>query len=72
VSDYYEGIVAEYLRASRKCFINPQYLIQLEPGDMPKKGTSWYCDLLAVDFAAKRVLLCEVSFSRTLEHRAIN
>jgi hypothetical protein len=40
--DYYEGVVAEYLRANRAVFLNTECLIQIEAGDVPSKGASWF------------------------------
>jgi hypothetical protein len=64
--DYFQGVVAEYLRADRAVFINTECLIQLHEGDAPAKGTHWYCDIVAVNFREKRVYLCEVTYSTTL------
>lgn len=67
MSDHYEDIVLNYLRADRALFTNPQCLIQIEDGDAPKKGTSWYCDALTISFRTPNsVFLCEVSYSETL------
>jgi hypothetical protein len=64
--DYFQGVVAEYLRADRAMFVNPEHLIQLIAGQkMPTKGTSWIIDLLAVNFREQAVYLCEVTYSRT-------
>lgn len=65
--DYYQGVVSEYLRADRSIFLNPEFLLQLDEDEkMPKKGRSWYVDLLAADFRTSTVFLCEVTYSRTL------
>ena len=37
MTDYFQGVVAEYLRADRGVFVNPEILLQLEPGASPKK-----------------------------------
>jgi hypothetical protein len=64
--DYFQGVVAEYLRADRAMFVNPEHLVQLFPDqDMPAKGTSWYIDLLAVNLRDQAVYLCEVPYSQT-------
>jgi hypothetical protein len=70
--DYYQGVVMEYLRADRSVFINPEFLIQIKPGKKPPKGSSWYCDVLAVKFGSDSsdpttVYLCEVTYSQTLQ-----
>ena len=64
--DYYQGVVTDFLRADRAVFVNPELPIQLAPGATPPKGTSWYCDVVAVNFREKRVYLCEVTDSTTL------
>jgi hypothetical protein len=64
--DYFEGVVADYLSADRAMFVNPQCRIQLAPGDTPRKGEHWYCDILAINLREKRVYLCEVTLSRSV------
>jgi hypothetical protein len=63
--DYYQGTVTEYLRADRSVFINTECLIQIKPGKEAPKGSSWYCDAIAVDFRAKTIFLCEASYSES-------
>lgn len=63
MTDYFQGVVAEYLRADRGMFVNPEILLQLDPGASPKKGRFWYCDLMAVSLRDKEVFLCEVTYS---------
>lgn len=65
MADYYQGVVAEYLRSDRAVFVNPEFCLQLEPGKTPKKGSFWYCDLLAVSLREREVYLCEVTYSST-------
>lgn len=64
--DYFQGVVTEYLRASRSVFVNTEYLLQLDPGDVYIKNRHWYCDAVALDNAMGKVQLCEVTFSQTL------
>ncbi|QBG47692.1 hypothetical protein EGM51_09915 [Verrucomicrobia bacterium S94] len=64
--DYYQGIVAEYLDADRSVFVNNECFLQLEPGNNPPKGTSWYCDIVAVNLRESSVYLYEVTFSSSL------
>lgn len=66
MTDYFQGVVAEYLRADRGVFVNPEILLQLDPGVSPKKGRYWYCDLMAVSLREKAVLLCEVTYSSSV------
>jgi hypothetical protein len=47
-------------------FVNPQCRIQLVPGSKPRKGESWYCDILAVSFRDSTAYLCEVTLSRSI------
>jgi hypothetical protein len=61
--DYFQGVVAEYLRADRSMFVNPEILLQLDQGLSPKKDRFWYCDLMAVSFKESTVYLCEVTYS---------
>jgi len=66
MSDYYQGVVAEYLRNDRWVFVNPEALIQLDPGSL-MKNRHWYCDLVAVSLKTKEVFLCEVTYSSSLQ-----
>lgn len=66
IVDYFQGVVYDYLRADRAIFINAECLIQIQPGDQPRKGTSWICDAIAADFKAETVFLCEVTYSKSL------
>jgi hypothetical protein len=34
---------------------------------MPAKGTSWYCDIVAVNFRERAVYLCEVTYNKKLD-----
>lgn len=65
--DYYQGVVADYLRANRAMFLNMECLIQIEPGDTPPKGSSWFCDIVAINLKGKTAHLCEVTFSQSLD-----
>jgi hypothetical protein len=65
--NYYETVVFDYLRADRTIFLNTEYCIQINPGDNPDtSGPHWYCDAVALDFRAKEVLLCEISYAKNL------
>lgn len=66
MTDYFQGVVAEFLRADRGVFVNPEILLQLEPGASPKKGRFWYCDLMAVSLRERKVYLCEVTYSSSV------
>jgi hypothetical protein len=48
-------------------FVNPECPIQLAQGADQPKGTFWYCDVMAANFRERRVYLCEVSYSTTLQ-----
>jgi len=65
--DYFQGVVAEYLRANRATFVNPEFFLQLDNGlKSPPKGTAWYVDLLAINLAERTAYLCEVTYSESL------
>ena len=64
--DYFQGVVTEYLRAKREVFVNTEFLIQLDPGDVQVKGRSWYCDAVAVSFRDSAVYLCEITYSSSM------
>jgi hypothetical protein len=64
--DYFQGVVTDYLRANRAVFVNTECYLSLQAGDAPPRGTSWYCDALAVNFREKTVYLCEITYSNTL------
>lgn len=61
--DYFQGVVTEYLRADRSCFVNPDFWIRgnLEnPHDKPH----WFVDVLAVNMRERKVYLCEVTYAK--------
>ncbi|MTW23250.1 hypothetical protein [Allochromatium palmeri] len=64
--DYFQGVVADYLRAHRSTFINSEFLLQLDEGKVLGKGRYWYCDIVAVDFSQRGIFLCEVTYSKTV------
>ncbi len=64
--DYFQGVVAEYLRADRSVFINTEILIQLDLGDSPAKGRHWFCDVAAANFREQTLYLCEITYSKTM------
>jgi hypothetical protein len=64
--DYYQGIVADYVRAERCRFVSPEFLLDLDNGGPHVKDRSWYIDILAADFKKQTLFLCEVSYSKTL------
>ena len=66
MTDYFQGVVAEYLRADRSVFVNSEILIQLDPGLSPRKGRFWYCDLLAVSMRERVAYLCEVTYASSV------
>jgi hypothetical protein len=66
--DYFQGVVADYLRADRAVFVNTECCIQLNPGANPDtSGSHWYCDAVAVNLRDRAVFLCEVTYSKTLD-----
>ena len=64
--DYFQGVVTEFLRADRATFVNTEYLLQLDDDDQHLKGRHWFCDAVAVNHRAKRVDLCEITYSTSL------
>ena len=65
--DYFQGVVTEYLRATRSQFVNTEYMINLDPDGINLKGRHWYCDAVAIDFSTLTVQLCEITYSQTLQ-----
>lgn len=63
--DYFQGVVSEYLRADRACFINPEFWLRGSL-DRSKQHDSphWFIDVLAVHMRLKRVFLCEVTYAK--------
>jgi hypothetical protein len=61
--DYFQGVVAEYLRADRACFINPEFWVR---GNLSKPMNSphWFVDVLAVHMKHRRIYLCEVTYAK--------
>jgi hypothetical protein len=63
--DFFQGVVTEYLRADRSCFINPEFWLR---GDLDKSKEyakpHWYVDVLAVHMRTKRIFLCEVTYAK--------
>ncbi len=64
--DYFQGVVTEFLRATRSIFVNTEYLLQLDAGDVYIKGRHWYCDAVAINHADSTIQLCEITYSKTL------
>jgi hypothetical protein len=61
--DYFQGVVTEYLRADRSCFVNPEFWLRgnLEnPHDKPH----WFVDVLALNMRERKVYLCEVTYAK--------
>lgn len=63
--DYYQSVVAEFLKADRACFINPEFWLRGNV-DRAKQYAKphWYVDILAVHLRLKRVFLCEVTYAK--------
>ena len=63
--DYFQGVVAEYLRADRSCFINTEFWLR---GNLDKsrkyEKPHWYVDVLAVHMLTQQVFLCEVTYAK--------
>ena len=54
--DYFQGVVTEYLRADRSCFVNPEFWIR---GNLesPQDKPHWFVDVLAISMRDKAVYL---------------
>jgi len=64
---FYEEVVIDYLKADRALFVNTNCCIQLNESNNPDgSGPHWYCDAVTVDFRAKTIFLCEISYSSSL------
>ncbi len=63
--DYFEGVVAEFIRADRACFINPGFCLQndLAPLEADRKR-HWYVDILAFHMRHQCAYLCEVTYAK--------
>jgi hypothetical protein len=63
--DYFQGVVAEYLRADRACFINPEFWLR---GNLERKSAyekpHWFVDVLAIHMKHKCAYLCEVTYAK--------
>jgi hypothetical protein len=61
--DYFQGVVMEYLRADRSCFVNPEFWIRGNV-EHPHERPHWFVDVLAVSMRDKAVYLCEVTYAK--------
>jgi hypothetical protein len=63
--DYFQGVVGEFLRADRSCFVNPEFWLR---GNLAKdkayQKPHWYVDVLAAHMRHRCVYLCEVTYSK--------
>ncbi len=61
--DYFQGVVLEYLRADRSCFVNPEFWIR---GNLKSAHDKphWFVDVLALQMERKEVWLCEVTYAK--------
>lgn len=64
--DYSQGVVADYLRADRSCFISPEFFL---PNDLCEaeqdRKRYWYVDVLAIQMAERCAYLCEVTYAKS-------
>lgn len=61
--DYFQGVVLEYLRADRSCFVNPEFWVRGNP-DRPHDKPHWFVDAVALHMKHKVVYLCEVTYAK--------
>ncbi|CAN7506912.1 hypothetical protein [Neorhizobium sp. LjRoot104] len=65
--DYYQGVVADYLRADRSVFLNTEFCLQVNDAPNPDlSGPHWYVDILAIDMELQAIFLCEITYSQSL------
>jgi hypothetical protein len=64
--NYCKALVMDYLRADRALFLNEECMIQLDPCRNPDKTKHWLCDVVVVDFNARTIWLCEITYDRIL------
>ena len=61
--DYFQGVVMEYLRADRACFVNPEFWIRGNL-EQPHEKPHWFVDVLAINMRDRSVYLCEVTYAK--------
>jgi hypothetical protein len=61
--DRFQGVVTEYLRADRSCFVNPEFWIR-ENLESQHDKPHWFVDVLALNMRDKAVYLCEVTYAK--------
>jgi hypothetical protein len=61
--DYFQGVVLEYLRADRACFVNPEFWLRGNP-EKPHEKPHWFVDAVALHMKDKVVYLCEVTYAK--------
>jgi hypothetical protein len=63
--DYFQGIVAEYLRADRACFLNPEFCLLNDLSEVEEhRKAHWYVDILALHTKHRCAYLCEVTYAK--------
>jgi len=63
--DYFQGVVAEYLRADRACFINPEFFLSIgQEKEKYQKDKHGFVDVLAMHMKEQCAYLCEVTYAR--------
>jgi hypothetical protein len=61
--DYFQGVVGEYLRVDRSCFVNSEFWIR---GNLeaPHSKPHWFVDVVALHMGQKCAFLCEVTYAK--------
>jgi len=63
--DFFQGIVADYLRADRSCFINPEFFLANDLSEIDQdRKKFWYVDVLAIQTEECCAYLCEVTYAK--------
>lgn len=62
--DYFQGVVAEYLRADRSCFLNTEFYLQNDFSPAEETAKTWFVDILCVNMRAQEAHLCEVTYAK--------
>ena len=63
---HYHEIVGEYLNAERHQFICQEFLIDIGDPTKQMKDQAFWVDVVAADFRARTLFLCEISYSQKL------
>lgn len=57
---YYQEIVSDFIAASRRIFVSPEYRIELG------NGNNFWIDVLAIEPRIKKIYLCQTTYDKNL------